>query len=216
MIFSKKPLATLISCLLINTHVSAQTGQEQTLEESVEVIIVQGALTATPLSKMATSISVIDDEAIAQRQAQHLEDILNRAANVNFASGASRGRFIQIRGIGERSQFTDPVNPSVGYLVDGINYSGLLAGASTFDIAQIEIFKGPNSARFGADGLAGMINVISNDPTDEFTLDTQFGVANYGSWNLGAAIGGALSKSVKGRLSVHQNTSDGFIDNIWL
>ncbi|MEP0176803.1 MAG: TonB-dependent receptor plug domain-containing protein [Paraglaciecola sp.] len=216
MIFSKKPLASLISCLLASTYVSAQTSQEQALEANVEVITVQGALTATPLSKMATSISVLDEAAIAQRQAQHLEDILNRAANVNFASGASRGRFIQIRGIGERSQFTDPVNPSVGYLVDGINYSGLLAGASTFDIAQVEIFKGPNSARFGADGLAGMINVISNDPTDEFTLDTQFGVANYGSWNIGAAIGGAFSESVKGRLSVHQNTSDGFIDNIWL
>ncbi|WP_133469303.1 TonB-dependent receptor [Paraglaciecola marina] len=216
MIFSKKPLASLISCLLVNTYVNAQTSQDQTPEENIEVITVQGALTATPLSKMATSISVLDETTIAQRQAQHLEEILNRAANVNFASGASRGRFIQIRGIGERSQFTDPVNPSVGYLVDGINYSGLLAGASTFDIGQVEIFKGPNSARFGADGLAGMINVISNEASDETSFDAQFGAANYGSWNIGAAVGGAIIDSLDYRLSVHQNTSDGFIENIWL
>jgi outer membrane receptor protein involved in Fe transport len=212
-----KPLASLISLCLISTFVSAQNTDEKPSEQNeLEVIMVRGALSATPLSEMATSISVFDEHAIQQRQAQHLEDILNRAANVNFASGASRGRFVQIRGIGERSQFTDPINPSVGYLVDGINYSGLLAGASTFDIAQVEIFKGPNSARFGADGLAGMINVLSRDASDQTSIDAQFGVANYGSWQVGAAVGGGLSDSVDYRLSVHQNSSDGFVNNIWL
>jgi iron complex outermembrane receptor protein len=215
--FNKKPLTSLISLCLINTCVYAQNTEQALSEQSdMETIIVQGALTATPLSEMATSISIIDERAIQQRQAQHLEDILNRAANVNFSSGASRGRFLQIRGIGERSQFTDPINPSVGYLVDGINYSGLLAGASTFDIEQVEIFKGPNSARFGADGLAGMINVLSKDATEQTSIDAQFGVANYGSWQIGAAVGGGLSDSVDYRLSVHQNTSDGFVENTWL
>lgn len=213
MTFSKKPLASLISLCLISTYVSAQNNDEQ---NELERIIVRGALSSTPLSEMATSISVFDEQAIQERQAQHLEDILNRAANVNFASGASRGRFVQIRGIGERSQFTDPINPSVGYLVDGINYSGLLAGASTFDIEQVEIFKGPNSARFGADGLAGMINVLSKDASEQTSIDAQFGVANYGGWQVGAAIGGGLSDTVDYRLSVHQNTSDGFVENTWL
>lgn len=215
--YRKKPLASLISLCLINTYASAQNNDLQvSTQNELERIIVRGALSATPLSEMATSISVLDEQTIQQRQAQHLEDILNRAANVNFASGASRGRFVQIRGIGERSQFTDPINPSVGYLVDGINYSGLLAGASTFDIEQVEIFKGPNSARFGADGLAGMINVLSKDPSEQTSIDAQFGVANYGSWQAGAAVGGGLSDNVDYRLSVHQNTSDGFVENTWL
>jgi outer membrane receptor protein involved in Fe transport len=215
--FSKKPLASLISLCLINTYVSAQNSDVQLSEQdALERIIVRGALSETPLSEMATSISVFDEQAIQARQAQHIEDILNRAANVNFASGASRGRFIQIRGIGERSQFTDPINPSVGYLVDGINYSGLLAGASTFDVQQVEIFKGPNSARFGADGLAGMINVITQEASEDTSVDAQFGVANYGSWNVGAAVGGALTDSVDYRFSAHKNTSDGFVENTFL
>jgi iron complex outermembrane receptor protein len=217
--FCKKPLAILISLnlSLINTYASAQNTDDQPVTPNeLERIIVRGTLSATPLFEMASSISVLDEQAIQQRQAQHLEDILNRAPNVNFASGASRGRFVQIRGIGERSQFTDPINPSVGYLVDGINYSGLLAGASTFDIEQVEIFRGPNSARFGADGLAGMINVLSKDPSDQTSIDAQFGVANYGSWQVGAAVGGGLSDTVDYRLSVHQNTSDGFVENTWL
>lgn len=214
--FSRRKLASVISLIMVNSIAIAQQIENPPTSSDIETITVQGAMSATPLSKMATSISVLNEYEIAERQGQHIEDIFNRAANVNFASGASRGRFVQIRGIGERSQFTDPVNPSVGYLVDGINYSGLLAGASTFDIAQIEIFKGPNSARFGADGLAGMINVISKETTDEFSFDSQVGFANYDSWNIGAAVGGALSESVSARLSVHQNSSDGFITNTWL
>jgi len=159
----------------------------------IERVTVYGALSTTPLSEMPSSIDVISQLAIEQRHAQHLDEILNKAGNVNFATGASRGRFVQIRGIGERSQFVDPVNPSVGFLVDGINYSGMLAGASTFDVAQIEIFKGPNSARFGADGLAGMINVISTPTASQQTLNLQVGLANYNSWSIGAAAGGGWS-----------------------
>ncbi|WP_416305892.1 TonB-dependent receptor [Neptunicella sp. SCSIO 80796] len=189
---------------------------EQIDNDALETIVVQGTLTSTPLSEMASSITVWDDASIEQRHAQHLDDMLNRAANVNFASGASRGRFIQIRGIGERSQFVDPVNPSVGFIVDGINYSGLGAGASMFDVAQVEVFKGPNSTRFGADGLAGMINVISKEADARSSFDLQAGAANYNSWHLGAAAGGALTDSTNYRVSVHQNSSDGFIENTFL
>ncbi|WP_340678858.1 TonB-dependent receptor plug domain-containing protein [Paraglaciecola sp.] len=209
---SKNSLSLAISALLASSLSYAQTEPST----DVERISVYGALTTTPLAEMASSIDVISLLDIEQRHAQHLDEILNKAANVNFATGASRGRFVQIRGIGERSQFVDPVNPSVGYLVDGINYSGMLAGASTFDVSQIEIFKGPNSARFGADGLAGMINVISTPTSDTSSGDIQLGLANYNSWYAGAALGGTLSDSVNYRFSVHQNTSDGFIKNTFL
>lgn len=217
MTFNIKTQAKLTSLAFFSSFVTAQNIENSTSsEQDLERIIVRGALAATPLAEMATSISVLNEGAIQARQAQHLEDLLNRAANVNFASGASRGRYIQIRGIGERSQFTDPINPSVGYLVDGISYSGLLAGASTFDIEQVEIFKGPNSARFGADGLAGMINVLSKEPSEQTVFDAQFGVANYASWQVGAAVGGGLSDTTDYRLSVHRNVSDGFVENTWL
>lgn len=212
MIFSKKTIASIVSSSLLAGSAIAQ--QQDTAQ--VERIIVRGALFSTPLSEMATSISILTEAVIEQRQAQHLEALLNRAANVNFATGASRGRFVQIRGIGERSQFTDPVNPSVGYLVDGISYSGIMAGASTFDVEQIEIFKGPNSARFGAEGLAGMINVVTKEASQQTSFDAQMGIANYGSWNIGAAGGGALSDSLNYRISIHKNESDGFIDNTFL
>ena len=112
-------------------------------DADVERVVVYGTLDNTPLSQTASTISVLSADDIKERNAQHLEALFNKVPNLNFSMGASRGRFVQIRGIGERSQFVDPVNPSVGFLVDGIDYSGLMAGASTFDVAQVEVFKGP-------------------------------------------------------------------------
>ncbi|KKM92820.1 hypothetical protein LCGC14_1214610 [marine sediment metagenome] len=54
------------------------------------------------------SLTTIDKETIESRGAQHIEDVLNLAPNVNVSSGASRGQFYQIRGIGERSEFQPP------------------------------------------------------------------------------------------------------------
>ena len=83
-------------------------------DAAIEEIIVTSDFRDTALLETPASVTVFDSVVIAQRQARHLEQVLNLAPNVNFSSGASRGRFIQIRGIGERSQFIEPLNPSVG------------------------------------------------------------------------------------------------------
>jgi outer membrane receptor protein involved in Fe transport len=91
------------------------------------------------------------------RQAEHIEDIVGIVPNLNFSSGASRGKFIQIRGIGERSLFSEPINASVALVVDEINFSGLGGLGALFDVQQVEVLSGPQSTGFGATGLAGFI-----------------------------------------------------------
>ena len=135
---------------------------------------------------------------------------------MNFSSGASRGRFYQIRGIGERSQFIDPVNPSVGLVIDGIDTTGLGGAATLFDVQQVEILRGPQGTRFGANALAGMINIRSNDPTKETEGYLSARAGNYDSYGLGGAVSGSLGDNAQGRLAVQGFQSDGYIDNIWL
>ena len=89
-------------------------------------IIVTAELRQVPLLEQATSTSVVSAQDISQRAAQHLEDVLNLAPNVNYASGASRSRFYQVRGIGERSHFVEPLNPSIGLVIDGIDFRFIL------------------------------------------------------------------------------------------
>ena len=142
--------------------------------------------------------------------------MLNLAPNVNFASGASRGRFIQIRGIGERSQFVEPLNPSVGTLVDGIDFTGIAGAATTMDIQQIEILRGPQGTLYGANALAGLINLKSNQPTEQAEGNLEVSMGDYNTQTVSAAVGGALSEDLAARIALQQHSSDGYIRNDFL
>ena len=109
-------------CFIILSVLASASAAEQTIEE----IIVTSDFRDLSLLETTASITILDSNKISQRNAKHLEQLLNIAPNVNFSSGASRGKFIQIRGIGERSQFIEPLNPSVGILVDGSTLRVLL------------------------------------------------------------------------------------------
>ncbi|MFB1014422.1 MAG: Plug domain-containing protein, partial [Alteromonadaceae bacterium] len=136
----------------VNT--SANTLTNTTTESDLEIIVVSGDFRQQNLLKTANSLSVINANEIQARNAQNLEEIIALVPNVNFAGGSQRARYYQIRGIGERSQFQEPINPSVGLIIDDIDFTGIGSIASTFDIAQTEIYRGPQGTRFGANAMA--------------------------------------------------------------
>ena len=177
---------------------------------------VQADFRKTDVQQIPEAVTVVDAAQIEARSAEHLEQVLSFAPNVNYASGASRGRYFQIRGIGERSQFVDPVNPSVGLVIDGIDMTGLGAAATLFDVQQVEVLRGPQGTRFGANALAGMINVSSNAPTKNREGYVSAKAGNYDSYGVGAALSGGLSDNVQARIAVHGYQSDGYIDNEFL
>jgi iron complex outermembrane receptor protein len=185
-------------------------------EALLEEVIVTAEYRPVTVLELPTSITVFDQKAIDRRDAVHLEQLLNLAPNVNLSSGASRGRFVQIRGIGERSQFVEPINPSVGLIIDGMDFTGIGGAASTLDIQQVEILRGPQGTLFGANALAGLINMVSNGPGDEFNGRADLTVGNYSRVTATAAMGGPLSQNTGFRLAVQSNKNDGFIDNIFL
>lgn len=162
------------------------------------------------------SISVISEEIIAARNANHIEEIINLVPNVNFASGSSRARFFQIRGIGERSQFVDPINPSVGFLIDNVDFSGAGTIGTLLDVKQVEVLRGPQGTRYGANALAGLIVVKSNDPEPEFHARISADVGNYSSRSLSGMMTGPISDSWSYRIAVQQYLSDGFMKNDFL
>ncbi|MFC3034109.1 TonB-dependent receptor [Pseudoalteromonas fenneropenaei] len=185
-------------------------------EQGFETIEVTGDFRAESLMTLSASASVFTPTEVQQRGALHLENLLNQAANINFTAGASRGKFIQMRGIGLRSQFVDPINPSVALLIDGINYAGLGGASLLFDAEQVEIYRGPQGTRFGADALAGVVQIRSVTPTTEPSLKLQLGAGNYDSWQAGIAAGTGLGEDTAARVSFYQQKSDGYVDNLYL
>ena len=188
----------------------------QTFSETIEEIVVTAVLRDTELSKMPASITVLTEEEIRSRKTQHFDQLLGVAPNVNFASGASRGRFVQIRGIGERSQFKDPLDASVGLIIDGVDFSGIGLAGTLFDIRQIEILRGPQGTAFGSNALGGLILLESNPPSDIFESSLSVGAGTYSDVEVGAVMSGPIAQNLSGRLAFQRFTSDGFIKNNFL
>jgi len=186
-------------------------------EDVLDEITVSADFRPTTLEDSTVSVTVLPEEQLKKRGAEHIEDVLNVAPNVNMSSGASRGRYFQIRGIGERSQFITPINPSVGLYIDGIDLSRSGGSATLFDVDQVEVIRGPQGTKYGANALAGIINLKTNEPTNKREGRIETGFGNYGQRSFGIAVGGPLIKNkLLGRGSFHSNQSNGYIDNLFL
>ena len=115
-LFTLSLIASSVSSYAQNINENAQANSA--LPKNIERVVVTGDFRQTTLDQLSASASIVDQERLRSRQPSHIDSVLNSIPNVNFAAGASRGRFIQIRGIGERSQFAEPINPSVSFIVE--------------------------------------------------------------------------------------------------
>jgi iron complex outermembrane receptor protein len=182
----------------------------------IERITVTSSFNKQPLAQIPTSIAVIDEQKIADQGIQHFEEVINGVANLNFSGGTSRPKYLQIRGVGERSEYRGAPNSSVGFIVDDIDLSGLGMAASMYDVQQVEVLRGPQGTRFGANALAGLIYIKSKEATElpehgfKVTLgdDDLINVAGYSA--------GALSEDLNYRISLEQHQQNGYRDNLFL
>jgi len=186
-------------------------------EINLDPIVVGADFRDQNLSQVSSSVSVISEKDIYDKASQSFLETIAATPNVNFSSGASKAKYIQIRGIGERSQFVTPVNPSVGIMVDGIDFSQSALGVTLFDVKQIEVLRGPQGTTFGANGMAGVINVESNEPSNDANGYMEATIGNYNTKAIGLAINTPIVEDkLLARFSLYKNTSDGYMTNSYL
>ncbi len=201
-----------LGLLAVSSVTIAQTDSADPIDE----VVVTADYRQASVTDISASVTVLDNELIQRKGAKHLEDILLDASNVNLSSGASRARFYQVRGIGERGQFSEPMNPSVGVIIDGVDFSGIGNAATLYDVEQVEILMGPQGTRYGSNALAGLINLKTKAPSDEFVYGMQADVANYDSKGIAGYVSGPVSQDLLYRLSVQTLYSDGYSENLFL
>ena len=180
-------------------------------------IVVTATLRAVPEAEVPGSVSILDSATLREAGQQNFEDVIALVPNLNWAGDTSLPRYFQIRGIGELQQYQGAPNPSVGFLIDDIDFSGLGMAATLFDVDQIEVLHGPQGTLYGANALAGLIYVRSADPSNTFGGRVELGAGDYGERSYGAVVTGpvpALDSAF--RLAVQQYTSDGFYHNAYL
>jgi outer membrane receptor protein involved in Fe transport len=130
-----------------------------------EIVVLASQLRAAELATVPVSVTQLDTAAIGAASLQHVEELASLVPNFNWSGEGSRARYFQIRGTGELEQYDGAPNPSVGFVIDDIDLSGIGAVATTFDLKGIEVLRGPQGVRYGANALAGLIYVQGNEPT---------------------------------------------------
>jgi len=157
---------------------------------TLDPVVVSADFREQNLSQVSSGVTVIGEEEIYDKASQPFIEVLAATPNVNFSAGASKAKYIQIRGIGERSQYETPINPSVGLMIDGIDFSYATLGAGLFDVNQVEVLKGPQGTTFGANGLAGVVSLQSNEPTKETEGHIEATAGNYNTKAFGGCTFG--------------------------
>ncbi len=186
-------------------------------DDSLEEIVVTASLRSTSAADLPQSVTVLGRDTLQAAGVQHFEDVLALIPDLNWTSGTSRPRFFQLRGIGEVEQYQGAPNPSVGFLIDDIDFSGVGMPATLFDTQQIEVLRGPQGTTYGANALAGLISVRTVDPGREFELNSELTGATYDTRAVGLAVGDGFAGGSAGwRFVAQEYLSDGFRHNAYL
>lgn len=209
--FTFNPIqAAILTCLIPTISYSDNS------TENLAPVIVTADLRETSEQDMPASVDVKTQAEIQDQGATHFDDILLKTPNVNFSGQSSRARHIQIRGMGERDEYTGAPNSSVGFAIDDIDFSGIGMTGNLFDTKQVEVLRGPQNTRYGQSAIGGLINIKTNDPTATRESMVEASIGQDNLKELGVMTSGPISSekdATQYRIAVFKHNSDGFRTN---
>jgi outer membrane receptor for ferrienterochelin and colicins len=150
---------TLLFALIIVSVASAQ--EDTTQARDLSEVVITGQYKPQSVKKSVYQVRTITKERIQQQGASKLQDVLNTELNIRFSQDpATGGSDISMLGLSGQN---------VKILVDGLPMVGRQGTSNEININQIdvntieriEIIEGPMSVVYGADALAGVINIIT-------------------------------------------------------
>lgn len=177
------------------------------LEEKVynnKPVVVTASRTQKDLEDVSVPIAVVGDKEIQMSGSLRLSDILAEQIGMNIVSDHGTG--IQVQGFDpEYTLIMIDNQPVIGRTAGTLDLTRLAVG----NIKQIEIVKGPSSALWGSEALAGVINIITEKGSEPFRLDLN---SRYGTFNNYDASSNLSFKADKltGRFFADMNGSDGY------
>jgi len=183
--------------------------------QGLEVITVTSQKRSQRLQDVPTSINAFTENELKDLGLSNAVDIANAIPNIELNSAGGNGnQIITIRGVG-LNDFSLNNTPTTAVHIDEIPLSSnAMTGFSLFDLERVEVLKGPQGTLFGRNSTAGVVNFITQKPTDITEGYVTATVGNYQTSNLEGAVGGALTDSLTARASFKSETSsEGFQTN---
>ncbi|GAB6070668.1 TonB-dependent receptor [Thiomicrorhabdus hydrogeniphila] len=200
----------------ITLAIFAAISSNPSFADDLKPVVVNADLRETSKQDMPTSVDVKTQADLQDQGAIEFDDVLLKTPNVNFSGQSSHARHIQIRGIGERDEYTGAPNSSVGFSIDDMDFSGIGMAGNLFDVKQVEVLRGPQNTRYGQSAIAGLIHIESNDPTPYQESMAEMSLGQDNLKEIGFMTSGPVSSkedATQYRFSLFKHTSDGFRDN---
>lgn len=169
------------------------------------------------LKDVPLAVSVIDSSVLENANITNMQDITTLAPSLNLTSNSSgQASSFNIRGIGSQA-FSDTVEPSVAVVLDGVVLAKTTqAFKELFDVDRVEVLRGPQGTLFGKNSSAGVVSVVTKDPTQDFEGYADFRPTTSGgdqSYKGHFVVNGGITDTIAGRLGAYATTTDSFIEN---
>ncbi|MCH7627086.1 MAG: TonB-dependent receptor [Proteobacteria bacterium] len=157
------------------------------------------------LSKAPVAIAAVSGAQLANQGVTTAKDLQNVVPNVQVGPAG-----FAIRGVAS-SDFTEKGDPSTAFNLDGIYIARPTEQSLTmFDVARVEVLRGPQGTLYGRNATAGVVNVISNRPSDRFEASASGEYGNYNTVRLNGMVNTPLGDNVALRLAGAYNFHDGY------
>jgi iron complex outermembrane recepter protein len=204
-----------VSTALFATPAFAQDAAPAEDNVGLEEIVVTAQKREENLQNVPVSVTALGAEAIANQRIADFSDITRAAASLTVTqTSSSPNNAIILRGIGTFA-FSIGVEPSVSVIIDDM---AVVQQAQAFDnlndIQRIEVLKGPQGTLFGKNASAGVINIVTKDPTRDFSGNVQASAATDGDQRIEGSISTPIGGSAGFRLTGFYHNYDGTIRDL--
>ncbi|PZO06141.1 MAG: TonB-dependent receptor [Alphaproteobacteria bacterium] len=190
------------------------TGQDAA---RIDDVIVTAQRRSQNLQDVPITMNVMGAEEVEQARIVQVSDVANRTVGLNFdAFPASQPR-PAIRGIGSSDRGAAG-DPSTAVFIDEV-YMGRPAAVAfdAFDVARIEVLKGPQGTLWGKNVVGGAIHVVNQRPSlSGFDASVAATLRNYDRVDVAGFANLPLGDTLALRLSASSRTHDGYVRNTYL
>jgi iron complex outermembrane receptor protein len=176
-------------------------------------IVVTANRRAESVQRSSLAIQAFDEESLRKSGVTQATDLNKLAPSLQLGYSGVNTQ-IYVRGVGDTS--ANPLsNPGVSFNIDGV-YVGRpqAVGSSFYDIARIEVLKGPQGTLYGRNSSGGAINLITNDPVlGKLSGNLNAEIGNYDLYHLDGAINLPLGQTAALRVALNRVLRDGYLSD---
>ncbi|MET0546609.1 MAG: TonB-dependent receptor [Caulobacterales bacterium] len=175
--------SALATALVAASPLAAQTAQTDSKSASTGIgdIVVTAQKRSESIQQVPIAVTALSEAQLASPTIRDIRDIAGRAPGlvIDTVSAGPKAAAIAIRGI-SFDDIEKSFDPAVGVVVDGV-FVGTNSGQmlDAFDMAGMEVLRGPQGTLFGRNTIGGVINVTRTKPTGEFGGKASVSYSNY-------------------------------------